>query len=278
MSYGVMTRNAEELDWPEFDVGFYEAKQVSGEAREPTDLGVNAVSAFADTALVAADPEMAPVAEDGTRATRESRYFDWSYVCPSRERYREGLLATVEDCVEASPDLRLDDVGFPRAEFCHCEVCDRAFADSEYEDRADWRVATVTEFVADVCERVPGDLYCTLYPDPYPGHLRDRSGVDPAALADYVDEFVVPLYDTAYATTHWLESLAAGFRDELDRPFSVELYAVNVDVDNLVTATEVAESYADRVVFGYQSANARGALRRMRAEAGDGDTHHPEDV
>ena len=32
--YGVVTRNEEEVDWPEFDRGFYEVKDVTGRAAD----------------------------------------------------------------------------------------------------------------------------------------------------------------------------------------------------------------------------------------------------
>ncbi|MFB6136020.1 MAG: hypothetical protein ABEJ04_04605 [Halobacteriaceae archaeon] len=274
--YGVVTRNEEELGWSEFDLGFYEVKEVSGRHAEPVADGVSAVSCFGDTATAETEPDLAPVDESGTPATSDHPDFDWSYVCPSEEPYREGLLETIADCAAVSGDVRLDEVGFPNAAFCHCDRCESAFADGDHDDWLAWRASTVTDFVARARERVPGDLYLTLHPDPYPGHLRRREGVDPAALAEHVDEFVVPLYATSYDVTYWLESLAAGFADELDARFAVELYAVDVDVSELVRATEVADEHADDVLFGYGASNGRAALRRLRAEAGDGVVHGAE--
>ncbi len=275
--FGVVTRNTEELTWPEFDRGFYEVKDVTGRSTDPVADGVNMVSCFGDTAAAETDPDLVPVSEDGELATRERPYFDWGYVCPTREQYREGLLAIIDDCVAENEDVRLDDVGFPRGEYCHCEVCDRRFADSDHDDRMAWRAAVITDFVADAADRIPGRVYLTLYPDPYPGHLYERAGLDLAALAEYVDEFVVPLYDMAYTTTYWIEAIASGFRDLLDRPFTVELYAVEVEIDNLAHAAEVAAEDAQSVLFGYDAANGRAAIRRLRAEDNDeeGSTHRP---
>jgi hypothetical protein len=275
--YGIVTRNAEELDWPEFDRGFYEVKDAAGQPNEPVPNGVNTLSCFGDTAAVAGEPSLAPVSASGERATREQPYFDWSYVCPSREAYRAGLLETVADCADRAPDVRLDDVGFPRAEYCHCEVCDADFAASDHDDRGDWWASVVTEFVAAAEERVPGRTYLAVHPDPYPGRLRARSGIDLDAVAGHVDEIVVPLYDTAYGTTYWIESLAAGFRERVDAlehdlDLAIELYAANVEVDALLRATDVAEASADAVYFGYESGTARAALRRRRAEEREGES------
>jgi hypothetical protein len=274
--YGVVTRNEEEVSWSEFDVGFYEVKDVTGRSAEPLADAVNMVSCFGDNAAAESNPDLVPVDDEGNLATRDRTYFDWAYICPTNGKYREGLLEIVSDCAEVSGDVRLDDVGFPRAEFCHCERCEREFEASDYDEWFDWRASVVTEFVAEAAARVPGKLYLTLYPDPYPGHLYERAGLDVDALSEYVDEFVVPLYDTHYGTTYWLETIAKGFESLLDVPFSVELYAVEVDVDDLIHATEVADAYGESVLFGYDASNAAAALRRMRAESREGVTHRPD--
>jgi hypothetical protein len=278
--FGVVTRNESEVDVSEFDVAFYEVKDVSGRAADPVAGAVNMLSCFGDNSASATDDSAATAAEDlvavsrdGTRATREQPYFDWTHVCPTHESYRAGLLEMVEDAAAVSDDVRLDDVGFPREEYCYCDRCNRLFADSDFEDRAAWRASVVTAFVAEAAERVPGRLYLTLYPDPYPGHLYERAGLDLSALAEHVDEFVVPLYDTHYGTTYWLETIARGFESALDRPFSVELYAVDVDVDDLIHAAEVAEASAKRVLFGYDASNAAAAIRRLRADRREGQVH-----
>ncbi len=270
---GIVTRNKPELSWEEFERSFYEVKDVTGHASPPVATAVNMVSCFADNATARGDPSLVPVDDEGRPATRDRPYFDWSYVCPTRDSYREGLLEMVSECVDASPDLRLDDVGFPRAEYCHCDACQDRFAASAHDDTYAWRADLITDFLESVAERVPGRLYLTVYPDPYPGHLYERSGVDLDALQHIVDEFVVPLYDTAYGTTYWIESLASGFADRLDAALGVELYGVNVDLDALIHAVEVADAYADHVYVGYDASNARAAIRRMRAEDGDGVTH-----
>ncbi|MBZ6493795.1 hypothetical protein [Natrinema longum] len=271
--YGVVTRNAEEVRWPEFDRGFYEVKDVTGRSAEPIADGVNMISCFGDNAAADADPSLVPVDDMGRPADRERSYFDWAYICPTRVDYREGLLEVIDDCVEENEDVRLDDIGFPRAEYCRCGVCEQEFEASGYDDRMEWRASVITDFVAEAVEHIPGTVYMTLYPDPYPGHLYERAGIDLAAIEEYVDEFVVPLYDTAYGTTYWLETIAKGFESALETPFNIELYAVNVDVDDLIHATEVAEEYANGVFFGYEASNGRAALRRMRADEREGVTH-----
>ncbi|MFB6163901.1 MAG: hypothetical protein ABEJ31_01970 [Haloarculaceae archaeon] len=271
--YGVVTRNEEEVSWSEFDRAFYEVKDVTGRAAEPVEGSVSTISCFGDNAAAGANPELIPISDEGELATREQPYFDWAYVCPNHPEYREGLLEIVADASEVTDDVRLDDVGFPRGEYCHCDRCEQRFADSDFEDWQAWRAHVITEFVREARERVPGDLYLALYPDPYPGHVYERAGLDLDALAEYVDEFVVPLYDTEYATTYWLEILASGFVDALSKPFTVELYAVDVDVDSLIDATEVVAAYGESVTFGYDASNARATIRRMQADSREGEEY-----
>jgi len=273
--YGVVTRNEEETDWSEFSRAFYEVKDVTGRAVEPIPDAVNMVSCFGDNA-VEGEEELLAFDDEGTAATRNEPYFDWTYVCPTHDRYRKGLLDIIEEAAAVNEDVRLDDVGFPREEYCHCDRCERRFADSEFTEWSAWRTSIITEFVAAARERVPGTLSLTLYPDPYPGHLEARSGVAVDEISPYVDEFVVPVYDMAYSTTYWLEILAKGFIDRLDTPFSIELYAVDVDIDNLVKAAEVAAEYAETVLFGYDASNARATVRRMNADAREGKSYGPK--
>ena len=285
--YGVVTRNAEEVEMEPFDVAFYEVKDVTGRAAAPLPNAVNMVSCFGDNAAAGENPELVPVDGRGDPATRDREYFDWAYICPTHPEYREGLFEIIEDCAAENGDVRLDDVGFPREGFCRCDRCRRLFDESDHTAWPEWRAEVITRFVAEAASRIPGRTLLTLYPDPYPAHLYERSGLDIDALAAHVDEFVVPLYDTAYGTTYWLEAIARGFRSLLggdydvhgappQTPFSIELYAVNVDLDDLIGATEVADAYAKDVFFGYDANNAAAALRRKDADGRDGAVHRPE--
>ncbi|QSG15291.1 hypothetical protein [Halapricum desulfuricans] len=273
---GVVTRNEPELSWSEFDRAFYEYKAASGRASEPTAEGINTLSCFADDATVRERPELAARTRDGDPATSDRSDLDRSYVCPTQESYRDGLLEMIEDAGRASGDVRLDDVGFSRSTYCHCDRCTRQFADSEYDEWGTWRAGVITDFLSAARDRVPGDLIVGLYPDPYPGHLYERAGIDLDAIESLVEEFVIPLYDTSYDTTYWLESIASGFADRLDTPTSVELYA-DVEIDPLLAATATVEPYAESVLYGYDASTARAALRRGRADDRDGVTHRSGD-
>lgn len=261
---GVVTRDRSALPVNGFEPVFYEAKDVTGRRDQPVDTAVNMVSCHGDSAATD-DDDLVSIDADGNRATRDRPYFDWGYVCPTHERYRSELLAFIERCCETNPPLRLDDVGFARPEFCHCRRCEAAFERSEFDDRFDWRGDVIERFLADATDRIDGRVYLTLYPDPYTDHLYRRAGIDLQVLEEYVDEVVIPLYDMAYTTTYWLEIIATGFSDVLTIPFSVEVYGIDVDIDNLLHAVEVADAYAKDVYIAYDMSTAEEIRQRYAA-------------
>lgn len=266
--YGVVTRNEEELMWPEFDYGFYEVKDVTGRTTNPVEPGTNMISCFGDNKAAEADSSLVPVNDADELATRDRSYFDWDYICPSRDRYQEQLIEIIDDVASVNPDVRLDDIGFPRREYCVCDVCQEKFAESSHDDWFEWRSSIITDFVETAVEHIPGRVYLTLYPDPYPGHLYKRTGINIDAITPYVDEFVIPLYDLSYSTTYWLEIIASGFQTRIDNPISIELYAVNIETDNLVHATEVAQEYAKCVFFAYDAETARNTIETISHKDG----------
>lgn len=260
---GVVTRVPADVDDPAFDVAFYEVKDVTGRRADPLAGAVNMVSCHGDTSR-SEEPDLMTVDAAGRPATRERPYFDWGYVCPTHEGYRAALLELVAACSAVTPDVRLDDVGFARQGYCRCDRCEAAFAAADTDDRWAWRTDVVTRFLEAAVDRIDGRAYLTVYPDPYPGHLARRSGIDLATVDRLVDEVVVPLYDLAYATTYWLEVIASGFADALSAAaLGVEVYGVDIDLDDLVHAAEVADAYADALYVAYDADAARAVAGRL---------------
>ena len=246
---GITTRDPTAVEALDPAVAFYTVKRVDGGTVAPRADAVNSIACFGDSGTGRADPDRLAVDGAGEPATASRRGFSWDWVCPTDDDYRDGLLACVDDCVDASPDVRLMTVGFPGEAFCRCGRCDRRFEASEYEARADWRASTVTEFVESVAERVPGRLTLTAHPDPYPGSLTARRGVDLGTLDGVVDEVLVPLCDPSYATTYWLETIARGFAGAVESALTVQLSAP-ADRSRLGAAVNAVTPHADRVVVG----------------------------
>lgn len=248
--YAILTDDRELARSGVGDRSYYFTESVDGRRQSPLPGTVSSVACWGDTATVRDEPERAAVDADGTRATPDAEGHHWGTVCPTDSDYREGLLERIG---ETAGDVRLTTLGFPGAEFCRCERCERRFAASEHDERDAWRSDRVTAFVAAAASRVDGDLLATLYPDPYPGNLRARAGLDPEALAAHVDGVLVPLCDPGYGTSYWVESLAHGFARrlaELEVSLSIQLSGAEIDPERLADVTRRVRPHADEIVYG----------------------------
>lgn len=257
---GVVTRFADHAK--SFPWAFYEVKDVNGVHHAALPGTIPMVSVFGDNRLAKEHPEWVQIGPEGVRGDRSAPYFDWDTLCPSRDEVFRTALAWVGEAALSGKGLRLDDVTFAREGFCRCVVCEhqRTLRGLSLEE---YRVARITEFVQVAQGLVTqGPLFFTLYPDPYPGHLERRFGVDPDRLGRWVDAFVVPVYDLAYTTTYWLEVIAAGFRDRLAKPFWIELYGLGVEEKRLLKAARVAGAYGAGVLIAYDNDLAK--LLRIR--------------
>ena len=267
--YGVLTSSPDLARTGVGDLVHFVSEEVSGRRRDPLDGAINSVACWGDTGAVRDETGRAAVTAEGTRATPEAERHHWGTVCPTDPDYRTALLDRIET-VGAIGDVRLTTPGFPGSEFCRCDRCERRFASSDADDRVAWRTETITRFVREASERVAGDLIVTLYPDPYPGNLRERAGLDPRALTPHVEGFLVPLCSIGYETTYWVEALARGFArelDELDVPLTVQLSASEAGVDRLADVTRQVDPHADDVVYGTseeESDTVREVVRRRR--------------
>ncbi|MDG5819109.1 hypothetical protein [Natronococcus sp. A-GB7] len=267
--YAILTDDSELARAGVGDRSYYFAEYVDGRRQEPLEGAVSSVACWGDTATVRDEPGRAAVDGDGTRATPDAEGHHWGTVCPTDPDYREGLL---ERLGGIEGDVRLTTLGFPGAGFCRCERCDRRFEESEWAERDAWRTDVLTTFVAEAATRVDGELSATLYPDPYPGSLRERAGLEPERLATHVDAFLVPLCDPGYGTSYWVESLARGFArrlEGLEVSLSIQLSGAEIDPGRLADVTRRVRPHADEIVYGTYPEDletVREAIERLREE------------
>lgn len=252
-------------------VTHYLVDDVSGDRRPPMEGVYNAVACWGDSATVRDDPDRAAIDADGNRASSATDGHHWATVCPTDPLYRDEMLDRLE-AVGRVGDVRLSTIGFPGDGFCRCARCNRRFEESRFEERETWRVDVITDFVSDASDRIDGDLIVTLYPDPYPGNLRERTGVDPHELAPHVDGFLVPLCGIGYETVYWVETLARGFARTLepyDASLAVQLSTGGIDPNRLVDLARQVEPHADDVVFGTHGTDVdtvREVIRRSHED------------
>lgn len=286
--FGILTDDAALARAGLADATYYLAEGVDGTRRKPVPDAINSVACWGDTAAVREHPGRAAVTAEGIRAVPETDGHHWATVCPTDPEYLAALLERLEQVSQVG-DVRLTTLGFPGEGFCRCARCREQFTASDHDGWTDWRTDVVTAFVAEAASRVDSRLTATLYPDPYPGHLRERAGLDPQALAPYVDEFLVPLCSIGYETTYWVESLARGFATELEgleSTLSVQLSAPEADVERLTGLSRQVAPHVDRLVYGTHPDDVdvvTETMGRVRdalesADADEGDAGEPLDT
>ncbi len=251
MKVGVLTGQPEPAEG--FDETLYYVKSCTGRTKKPAGGVYNVISCFGDNVTARKVPEWVAVSESGkaVRANRSHRFL-WDHICPSVEEYRLQILDLVNDALKVDvTGVHLESIGFPRTEYCTCDRCVEKRKESNLS-WSEWRAKTVTDLVAEASKLVKDHnkgFSVTILPDPCFG--KERYGEDFRALAKHVDFFLVPIYDMAYSTTYWLETLALDFSKQLEKPLYIELYASDPGpkIKNILSAMVSVSNYADGVIL-----------------------------
>jgi hypothetical protein len=251
--FGVVTNHSQVAS--ELDLVFWETKDVGGMWHQPPSNSIPMVCCFADGEMARTHPELLQRGADGQLATRNNKFFNYEWLCPSHSIVQEKAFIWVTSALSNSKsgNLRLDNVCYAREDYCDCEICNME-SSSRGISMINHREKVITDFIFACRKLVAGELFLTVYPDPYPGHLLERFGVQIQQLKQLVDVFVVPIFDTSYGTTYWLETIAKGFQDLFNgHPWYIELYGDGIAPARLLKAAQVANAYANGVLIAYAS-------------------------
>ena len=248
---GILTGKSEPVNG--FDLTFYYVKSCTGKIDEPADNIINIITCFGDNRTARKRPEWVAVSESGkaVRTNRRHRFL-WDHICPSVEEYKAVIFDLISETLKADVSgIHLDGIGFPMVEYCTCQRCVEGYRESKLE-WVDWRSKVVSDFVGEASKLVKESgksFSVTLLPDPCLG--TERYGQDLFSLSQYVDFFVVPVYDLAYSTTYWLETLAYDFYNQLEKPLYIELYATTPGpkLKNLLGAIVAVSNYTDGIIL-----------------------------
>jgi len=251
MKIAVLTNKPEPIEG--FDETFYCVKSCTGRIKKPADKCYNVISCFGDNTTARKKPQWVAESKQGKAVRKNKNHrFLWDVICPSVKEYRQQILDLIKDTLKADvTGIRLESIGFPRSEYCTCERCVAKHKESNLE-WTEWRTKIVTEFVAQASKLVKENsksFSVTILPDPCFG--KERYGEDFHALAEYVDFFSVPIYDLAYSTTYWLETLALDFSKQLKKPMYIELYASypRPKLKNLLSAMACVSNYTNGIIL-----------------------------
>jgi hypothetical protein len=248
---GVLTGQPEPVNG--FDLTSYYVKSCTGKINKAADHVYNIISCFGDNRTARKRPEWVAVSgsDKAVRSNRSHRFL-WDHICPSVEEYKAVLFNLITETLKADVSgIHLDCIGFPRSEYCTCKRCVEGSRESKL-GWFEWRSKVVSDFVGEASKIVKENgksFSVTLLPDPCFG--KERYGQDFRSISNYVDFFLVPLYDVAYSTTYWLETLAYDFSKQLKKPLYIELYAANpkLQLKNLLAAIIAVSNHADGVIL-----------------------------
>jgi hypothetical protein len=127
---------------------------------------------------------------------------------------------------------------------------------------AKWKSNIINEFMGEISKLVKVNFSITLHPDPC--LPEERFGIDSTALTKYADFFVIPLYDTSYSTTYWVEVLARYFRRRIKIPIYIELYTgyPRPSVKNIIKVMTSVSNYSDGIIFSTYDASLANEIQR----------------
>jgi glycosyltransferase involved in cell wall biosynthesis len=142
-------------------------------------------------------------------------------VCATQPEHRAEQLDYIEDVDRHSQGVWLNSQYFADHSHCTCPRCKELWRKSGLS-WLDWRRREVTDYIAQVRERVKKELVMCIQPDPVTAC--ERYGVDFDDLAKYADAFNVVMFSKNYATPWYWEMLARGFKKLLKKPVYISLY------------------------------------------------------
>ena len=261
---GVLTNEPEPVEG--FDFASYYVKSCTGKINKPAKNIHNIIICFGDNRTARKKPEWVATSKTG-KATRTNKTqgFLWDHICPNVEEYKTTLLNLISNTSKAQiTGIHLDCIGFPGPNYCQCQRCTTLYKKTQM-DWIEWKSKIVTDFVSKASKIVKENkkpFSVTLLPDPYFG--KERYGEDLHSLEKHVDFFIVPIYDMAYSTTYWLQTLVYAFRKQTKKPLYVELYAANPGPKqkNLQAAIVKISKYVDGIILATHDSEIAKQIRK----------------
>jgi len=145
----------------------------------------------------------------------------WDVLCATQPEHRAEQLDYIEDVSKRSPGVWLNSIHFADHGHCTCPRCNELWKKSGLS-WFEWRKKEVTDYIAQIRERVKNELVIGLLPDPVNSY--ERFGIDFDALAPYADAFNVVMFSKNYATPWYWEMLCRAFKKLLKKPVYVSFY------------------------------------------------------
>ncbi|MFB3889383.1 MAG: hypothetical protein ACE14S_07820 [Candidatus Bathyarchaeia archaeon] len=205
-----------------FDFHVLRVKPETGIRLQPAQDMYSNVAVFADNVAARSHPDWVSQSPLGPAKLGNNNYnIYWDVVCATQPEHRAEQLDYIEDVDRHSPGVWLNSQYFADHGHCTCTRCSERWQKSGL-GWLEWRRKEVTDYIAQIRERVRKELVMCVQPDPVTSY--ERYGVDFDDLARYADAFNVVMFSKSYATPWYWETLSRGFKKLLKKLFNVSLY------------------------------------------------------
>jgi len=205
-----------------FDFHLFRVKPEVGRRLPPVSDMYSNVAIFGDNVTARNHPDWISQSPLGPAwRTNDNFNVRWDILCHTQPEHRAEQLDYIEDVAKHSPGVWLNSMHFAEHGHCTCQRCNKLWKKSGLS-WLEWRKKEVTDYIAQIRERVKNELVIGLLPDPVNSY--ERFGVDFDALAPYADAFNVVMFSKNYATPWYWEMLCRAFRKLLKKPMYISLY------------------------------------------------------
>ncbi len=205
-----------------FDFHVLRVKPETGIRLKPIQDMYSNIAVFADNTAVRNHPGWVSQSALGPAKIGNNNFnFYWDIVCATQPEHRAEQLNYIADVDAASKGVWLNSQYFADHGHCTCPRCRELQAKSGLS-RLAWRRKEVTDYIAQIRERVKKELVLCIQPDPV--NSMERYGVGFDDFARYADRFCVVMFSKNYATPWYWEMLTRGFKKLLKKPFYIAFY------------------------------------------------------
>jgi len=205
-----------------FDFHLFRVKPEVGRRLPPQPDMYSNVAIFGDNVTARNHPDWISQSPLGPAwRTNDNFNVRWDILCHTQPEHRAEQLDYIEDVARHSPGVWLNSMHFADHGHCTCSRCNELWKKSGLS-WFEWRRKEVTDYIAQIRERVKNELVIGLLPDPVSSY--ERFGVDFDALAPYADAFNVVMFSKNYATPWYWEMLCRAFKKLLKKPMYISLY------------------------------------------------------
>lgn len=205
-----------------FDFHVLRVKTEDGRRLPPQPDMYSNIAIFGDNVAARNHPDWISQSPLGPARMGNNNYnIYWDIVCATQPEHRAEQLDYIADVDRHSMGVWPNSQYFADHGHCICPRCNELWKKSGL-GWLEWRRKEITDYIAQIRERVKKELVMCIQPDPVSSY--ERYGVDFDDLAKYADAFNVVMFSKNYATPWYWEMLSRAFKKLLKKPFYISLY------------------------------------------------------